>query len=149
MSNKIVSILIVLIIIAGGVFLFNNKSGAPTEVDDLVTGTEMQVPANGSNVDEMVVAGDSTTFTVEGANFSFAPNTMKVKVGDKVKIIFKNTEGVHDFNLDEFNVHTGVITAGKEVAVEFTADKAGSFEYYCAVGDHRAKGMVGTLTVEN
>ena len=35
-----------------------------------------------------------------------------------------------------------------EEVLEFTADKAGSFEYYCSVGEHKAMGMVGTLKVE-
>jgi plastocyanin len=28
------------------------------------------------------------------------------------------------------------------------ADKNGSYEYYCSVGNHRASGMVGVITVE-
>ena len=86
-------------------------------------------------------------FTVTGGNFKFAPNTLSVKKGDKVRIVFKNAEGFHDFKIDEFNVATKQIQGGAEETVEFTADKAGSFEYYCSVGKHRAMGMKGTLTV--
>ena len=32
--------------------------------------------------------------------------------------------------------------------VEFVVDKAGTFEYYCSVGNHRQMGMVGKLIVE-
>ena len=32
--------------------------------------------------------------------------------------------------------------------VEFVASIAGTFEYYCSVGEHRAKGMKGNLIVE-
>src|SRR3990167_9256749 len=37
---------------------------------------------------------------------------------------------------------------GQSASVEFTADKAGGFEYYCSVGTHRAMGMVGAFIVE-
>jgi hypothetical protein len=40
------------------------------------------------------------------------------------------------------------VGAGASDVVEFTADKAGTFEYYCSVGNHRAMGMKGTLTVK-
>ncbi len=99
------------------------------------------------------VSIDTTTspikeFTVTGNNFSFTPSVMTVKKGDKVKITFKNANGFHDFKLDEFDVATQRIQAGGEEKVEFLAYKTGTFEYYCSVGDHRAKGMRGTLKVE-
>ena len=88
------------------------------------------------------------TFTVEGSSFKFSPSNMTVKKGDTVRVTFKNTSGFHDWVLDEFNVRTKQIAAGAEETVEFVADKAGSFEYYCSVGSHRQMGMVGTLIVE-
>ena len=72
---------------------------------------------------------------------------MSVSKGDKVKIIFKNTGGFHDFTIDEFGVRTKRINGGEEDTIEFVADKSGTFEYYCSVGDHRTLGMRGTLTV--
>lgn len=86
--------------------------------------------------------------TVTGRNYSFSPSSLAVKKGDKVRIIFKNTEGFHDFKIDEFNVAAQKLQTGQEDAVEFTADKTGSFEYYCSVGNHRAMGMKGVLMVE-
>ena len=88
------------------------------------------------------------SFTITGQNFSFAPSTITVKKGDRVKIIFKNAGGFHDFQIDEFKIATKQIRGGAEEAVSFVADQAGSFEYYCSVGTHRAMGMHGTLVVE-
>ena len=88
------------------------------------------------------------SFTVTGGNFSFSPSQMKVKKGDTVKINFANSEGFHDWVLDEFNVRTPQIAAGKTASVEFVASKTGTFEYYCSVGSHRQMGMKGTLIVE-
>lgn len=87
-------------------------------------------------------------FVVNGSNFSFDVKTITVKKGDTVRIVFKNQDGFHDFVIDDFNVATKQIQAGQEETVEFVADKGGIFEYYCSVGNHRAMGMVGTLTVE-
>lgn len=88
------------------------------------------------------------TFTVEGKNFSFLPTEIKVKQGDTVKIVFKNTGGFHDWTLDEFKAQTKQISTGESDTAEFVANKKGSFEYYCSVGNHRQMGMKGKLIVE-
>ena len=88
------------------------------------------------------------TVDVVGGNFYFTPKEIRVKKGDTVTINFKNVDGFHDFKIDEFNVATQRIQAGGTETVQFSADKAGSFEYYCSVGSHRAMGMKGTIFVE-
>lgn len=87
------------------------------------------------------------TFNVTGSNFSFSPSTITVNKGDRVKIVF-NSQGTHDWVIDAFNARTSVLSAGQSQTIEFTADKTGSFEYYCSVGTHRQMGMKGTLTVK-
>ncbi len=86
--------------------------------------------------------------TVTGSNFKFDPAEIKVKKGDTVKITFVNSSGFHDWVLDEFNVKTKQFMGPGQEIVEFVADKAGSFEYYCSVGTHRQMGMKGKLIVE-
>jgi cytochrome c oxidase subunit 2 len=88
------------------------------------------------------------TFTVEGGNFYFKPNEIKVKKGEKVTITFNNAAGFHDFVIDEFSVKTKKVPNGGSETVEFTPDKSGTFEYYCSVGNHREMGMKGNLIVE-
>lgn len=87
-------------------------------------------------------------FTIHGGNFYFAPNQITVNKGDKVKIVFEADKGFHDFVLDEFNVKTERVSGGQTTGAEFTADKTGTFEFYCSVGSHRAMGMKGQLTVQ-
>lgn len=87
-------------------------------------------------------------FIVSGQNFSFLPSLITVGKGDKVKITFKNTSGFHDFRIDEFGVAAKQSQSPTTEVLEFTADKVGSFEYYCSVGTHRALGMKGILKVE-
>jgi plastocyanin len=87
-------------------------------------------------------------FTVHGKNFSYDVANMKVNEGEMVKITFINDVGTHDLVVDGYNARTKVLQAGQSETIEFLAEKAGTFEYYCSVGTHRQMGMKGTLTVE-
>lgn len=94
------------------------------------------------------------TFTLTGENFKFVLDDVSnpdiiVNKGDLVKIEFKSTKGLHDWIVDEFNVSTSQVRETNETTfVEFVADKTGTFEYYCSVGQHRANGMKGKLIVK-
>jgi cytochrome c oxidase subunit 2 len=147
-------IIAVILVLAGGFFLYKSQKTATspqtstTQSNDKMmkaAPTEVMAPTSGAMKE---AAGAVKEFTVTGKKFSFTPATLTVNKGDKVKITFKNAEGMHNFMLDEFNAKTKTIQSGAEDTVEFTADKTGSFEYYCGVGNHRAMGMKGTLTVK-
>ncbi|HSW88487.1 MAG TPA: cupredoxin domain-containing protein [Candidatus Saccharimonadales bacterium] len=88
------------------------------------------------------------TFTFTAGNFWFNPNKITVNKGDKVTINFTVSNGFHDFVIDEFKIKVGPSIAGKTTSVTFTADKAGTFEFYCDIDHHRQKGQKGTLIVE-
>lgn len=135
----------VVVVVGGGWLVMGKKEQVP-----VATGTvpiedvsESPVPTSGSEG-----SGQVKEFTVEGSKFKFVPAVMNVKKGDTVRVVFKNIEGLHDFVIDEFDVKTNQINGGDEEEVEFVADKAGTFEYYCSVGTHRQLGMVGKLVVE-
>lgn len=102
----------------------------------------------GGSPDGAITNREVKSFTVEGKSFEFNPSEIKVKKGDRVKVTFENTEDFHDWVIDEFNVRTKRIQAGQSETVEFTADKAGTFNYYCSVDNHRQMGMEGTLIIE-
>lgn len=87
-------------------------------------------------------------FEISGTNFAFSKTELKVKEGQTVKITFKSDEGFHDWVVDEFNANTLKVNPGEKTSITFVANQIGTFEYYCSVGDHRAKGMVGNLIVE-
>ncbi|MFA5135771.1 MAG: plastocyanin/azurin family copper-binding protein [Patescibacteria group bacterium] len=88
------------------------------------------------------------TFSVEGTPYSFTPDEIKVKRGDLVRIEFTSVNGLHDWVIDEYNARTAQLNTGQSETIEFIADKTGTFEYYCSVGNHRQMGMVGNLIVE-
>ena len=51
-------------------------------------------------------------------------------------------------SLISLTLKTAWFPMARATEVQFIADKAGTFEYYCFVGNHRQMGMVGTLTVK-
>jgi plastocyanin len=115
-------------------------------------GVNVNVGANVNanvNVGGSMTKGETKSFTVETANFSFSLKEIKVKKGDTVKIKLVNKEGFHDMRIDEFGIATPKLNGeGQTADIEFVAGKTGTFEYYCSVGQHRAMGMVGKLIVE-
>lgn len=101
-----------------------------------------------SKSDNSAMMPATKVFNVSGSNFAFDVKEIKVKKGDKVKINFTSASGFHDLIVDAFNARTSRVNTGESSSVEFTADKTGTFEYYCSVGTHRQLGMVGKLMVE-
>ncbi len=79
-------------------------------------------------------------------NLFFTPDNLELKKGQPVRITFQNT-GIHTFTIDELGVD--VPLRGPSAVVDFTPNKEGQFEYYCAIPGHREGGMLGDLTVVN
>jgi plastocyanin len=131
-----------------------------TQVAPVAPAADIQVDTtpvpvfDGSSPSSPLTESSVKTFIVSGENFKFIGNgednpDIRVNIGDTVRIEFTSTSGFHDWVVDEFNAATERVSTGDRTAVEFVADKAGMFEYYCSVGSHRAQGMKGKLIVEN
>jgi plastocyanin len=123
-----------------------NTDGENMNMKESPTGASMEAKTVSPSEDAMGVKN----ITVEGKNFSFTPSQIKVKKGDTVKVTFKNISGFHNWTL-AFNgkqITTKTIKSGESDTVEFVADKAGTYDYYCSVGNHRQMGMEGKLVVE-
>jgi len=71
---------------------------------------------------------------------------MTVNKGDLVRIKITVTAGMHDFKIDEYNIYADT-KLDEEMVVEFVADQAGEFVYYCTKPGHRQNGHWGTLKV--
>ena len=94
------------------------------------------------------LSAETKVFNVRGVDHAFDLKEIRVNKGDTVTINFESTEGYHDWVVDTFDAATAKVQPGTPTSVTFVADEAGTFEYYCSVGNHRAQGMVGTLIVE-
>lgn len=146
-------IIIVLVLIGGGFVYTQMKQQLQTSLQQEQTGMEGTTQQNVPTEAQTSPSGatqqvNAVEVAVTASNFSFDPKEIRAKQGETVTIILTNKEGMHDFVIDEFNVKTKVIGAGLSDTVTFTADKKGTFEYYCSVGRHREMGMVGKLIVE-
>lgn len=145
MNKKLLIIILAVLAIGVGVWIYTQQ---PTPaVPNPSTNPALSSETNNESAPS-APQGSVKEFTITGQNFSFTPSSLTVNKGDHVKITFKNSDGFHDFKIDEFSVATPRVQAGQEATVEFDANKTGSFEYYCSVGNHRAMGMKGTLVVQ-
>lgn len=146
-------IIIVLLAVIGGYFFLRGSYQAPTPTPTAEKGrptetlpTTVAVPG----VEEAAVKEFSMTSFVAMVDGQPKPQyslkEITVNQGDKVRIKITVTAGLHNFNLDEFNIRSET-PLNQEVVVEFTADKAGEFIYYCSKPGHRQNGHWGTLKV--
>jgi plastocyanin len=174
---KYVYAALVLALILGGYYFFTvqekskmDASGVPEGYHRMEDGTMMKndnasmetqedtVPQSGAKVtgdgepdnEQPSVTLDpyAKVFTVKGVNYGYDVKEIKVKEGDTVTINFISSDGFHDWVVDEFDAATKKVQPGVPTSVTFVADKKGTFEYYCSVGQHRVHGMVGNLIVE-
>ncbi|OGE29623.1 hypothetical protein A2867_02045 [Candidatus Daviesbacteria bacterium RIFCSPHIGHO2_01_FULL_40_11] len=133
-------IIVAAVVLIGGAFYLMSGQQSVTQIP----------PAGEPIIESPAPAGEVKSFEVEGKPFEFSLKEIRVNEGDRVRITFKNTEGMHDWVIDEFSARAKQIQAGETDTVEFVANKKGTFEYYCSVGNgfHRQQGMVGKLIVE-
>lgn len=103
-------------------------------------------PVNDTEVVKEFSMTSFVEFVDEQPKPQFSLKEITVNKGDKVKIKITNTKGTHDFKLDEYDIYADT-PLNQEVVVEFTADKAGEFIYYCNQPGHRQAGQWGTLKV--
>lgn len=159
-SNIYVAVVVIIVLIGGGWWFYSQPVPADSgAAGTMLEGSEMPdngmvggdaevgsaMPVPGTDTQEMEVVRE---FKVTGSPFKFDLSTITVKKGEKVRIVFTNASGKHDWVLDEFTgARTKVLDAGASETIEFVADKVGTFEYYCSVGQHRAAGMKGVFTV--
>src|SRR3989344_4383589 len=126
-------VLIVLVVAGFGITkIFNSSS---------VTGNAIKEDISNVPVKEFVM----TSF-YDNTGIWFSLKEISVNKGDIVRIKVTNIKGTHDFSLDEYGIKK-MTPLNEEVVIEFTADKAGEFIYYCSVPGHRQKGQWGTLKV--
>jgi len=87
-------------------------------------------------------------FTMTAKSFEFDPSVIKVKKGEKVRLFITATDRDHGIKIQGYDIDQ-VLKKGATETIEFTADKAGTFEFKCSVAcgkGHRK--MKGTLVVE-
>ena len=77
--------------------------------------------------------------------YEFNPGSLRVKKGERVRLILNAADHDHGFKLNEFDVNQKV-QKGTTATVEFIADKAGLFNFavrVSVVGPSRHEGNAG------
>jgi uncharacterized cupredoxin-like copper-binding protein len=89
--------------------------------------------------------------TVIGTDaMKYAPDTLNVKAGEPVTIVFKNGGIIaHDLVTSgaDKNVKLVNLGSGKQQQGTFEANKPGTYEFVCQQPGHKEAGMVGKIVV--
>lgn len=104
--------------------------------------TSPALPSNQTNM-----TGQVKEFILRASNYEFDPEIMVASRGDLIRITLIDTSGTHNLFIDGYNVRSNTLNRGEEQVIEFVADKEGSFDFWCEVGDHRSRGMEGELLI--
>lgn len=81
----------------------------------------------------------------EGGDYAFAPAELAFSVGETVTFKMTSQNEFHSFTVDDLGIDMEV-EAGETGTLNFTFDKAGTYEVICI--PHESLGMVGTITVQ-
>lgn len=151
--NPLVIVGIIAVVAIGGFVFMSGKGTDSMKNDESIEPSQaagIQTAPDVQTVPDATAAGgmEEQTITIEAGGFYYKPAEIRIKKGQKVKIVMNSVDMMHDFNIDELEVKMPIVKSGETGTVEFTPDTVGTFEYYCSVGQHREKGQVGTLIVE-
>ena len=103
-------------------------------------GRESSVPA------KSVAPGQMKKFQITAFEGTIAPNTLRVKQGERLRITFVSKDSTYGIQFKDFDVKAKV-APGKPAVVEFVPSAQGTFSFRCS----RFMGMKhedGTLIVE-
>ena len=96
-------------------------------------------------------AGDAgTSSRLEATEFEFSPAQVTAEVGEHEFEIVNRGETEHalEIHAPGGEVVTDRVAPGDSATVTADLSETGTYELYCPVGDHRRRGMEGSVTVE-
>lgn len=77
--------------------------------------------------------------------YEYSPNELRVKQGEKVRLILTALDRKHGFEIKDLGIETK-LEKGKETVVEFVAEKPGEFPFkcssFCGFGHGRMRGKL-------
>jgi cytochrome c oxidase subunit II len=87
-------------------------------------------------------------FKIIAKDFAFTPDTITVNQGDNVRIIAQSNDVTHGISIPDYGINKR-LDPGNTVVIEFTADKVGTFEFFCSTYCGEGHGnMKGKIIVE-
>ncbi|MDD5043733.1 MAG: cupredoxin domain-containing protein [Patescibacteria group bacterium] len=156
-------ILVIIALIIVGFLIFSLKSEAPGDffsfdekadengqktAGDKKLGGETLTLAEQENKKLVDFEGPQNEIVIIAQKWSFSPNVIRVKRGEKVILKLISQDVPHGITIPEFKIRT-TIEPGTETTVEFIADKAGEFDFFSHVySGPEYRQMRGKLIVE-
>lgn len=145
--NTFLTILVIAIIAVVAILTFNKNDNQTNNTESRSVNTETRTIVEKQEPEVKEFTMTSYVEMVDGKpKPQFSLKEITVNKGDKVRIKITVTSGMHDFRIDEYDIYADT-QLNQEKVVEFTADKAGEFIYYCTKPGHRQNGQWGTLKV--
>lgn len=87
-------------------------------------------------------------FKITAEQWEFSPATITVNQGDRVRLVVTSPDVDHGIAIAEYGINQ-IVPKGETKTVEFTADKSGTFTFYCSVRCGSGHGsMRGQLIVK-
>ena len=77
-------------------------------------------------------AAEPRVIEVVAKRFAWEPAEIQVTVGERVRLVLRTADGLHGIELKKFKIAKEIPRGNKPVTVEFTADEAGRFPFFCS-----------------
>lgn len=77
-------------------------------------------------------SGEDKSFDITAFQWGFEPQFIEVNKGDHVTLNLVTDDVAHGIAINEYQINEPIMVE-KDAKVEFTADKPGTFEFYCSV----------------
>ena len=86
--------------------------------------------------------------TIPMQDVKFLTEDITVNKGDNVLMTRVNSDPIrHDFTIDELDIKVDLWDEGQVFNLGFTAEREGTYSFYCSIEGHRLAGMEGTITI--
>jgi heme/copper-type cytochrome/quinol oxidase subunit 2 len=100
-----------------------------------------------SSSDRTVHAQGVRSVSLTARRYAFTPNRIEVTQGDLVRIELRTDDIAHSLTIDDYRLSKRVIPK-QPVALEFRAERAGTFPFYCSLQiDEGCRRMRGEFVV--
>ena len=142
-------VLFLLVFLVGALLLSACSKEQPSVPLDDAVGQGSDVPQENSAAETDAETADSEVeeFRIEARQFVFEPGTIEVNKGDRVRLIITSVDVPHGFAIKEYGINER-LDVGKPKAIEFVADKEGTFTSFCSVACGAGHGsMKGQIIV--
>jgi len=147
MTKKIIIFIIIILIIFAVVFIISGYKSKSSEeelnpidvkIENKTNSDESDNDANANEEDNIKSDRKVREFDMVAKQFTYEPNTITVDKGDIIVINIVSEDVPHSFTLPDLGYQNDIginelLVPGKEVTIEFIADKKGEFVFGCDV----------------